>query len=322
MLYTRKELTKEGLIDKHIAVQRYLNKFINHRKEINRLKWHEKDFFYEHLMILRNNAGELGFNIYSIPEAKNYVLYRLILIYAANNNTINFNKKAFEYNGEIPQKEKKQHKQIFWKLLDDWTTELDEGKNQYLMVIKPLYKDKLKELESLKKQKKIDHRTFTIRHIYIRATFYHIYYLTRLYFDEMNIKTEFCTICGINFYADIYTYAHILSRHYYPEMNKRIGGSLNDNIPQLEIRELPTSILNLIKQYAKKKHITQDTEYLLFIIDTKKYILWIKYGPIALLSNQIGMEIRSFYHCEKDYDLEKFNNKTVVKIDDNLSIAI
>lgn len=34
------------------------------------------------------------------------------------------------------------------------------------------------------------------------------------------------------------------------------------------------------------------------------------------------MQIRSFYRCEKDNDLEKFNNKTVVKIDDNLSIAI
>ena len=286
MLYTRKELTKEGSIDKHIAVQRYLNKFINHRKEINKLKWHEKDFFYEHLMILRNNAGELGFNIYSIPEAKNYVLYRLILIYAANNNTINFNKQAFEYDREIPKKEKKQHKKIFFQLLGEWTKELESGKGQYLMEIKPLYERKLKELKKLKEQKKIDQQTFVSRHIYMRATFYHVYYLVRKYFDGMKFKAESCTLCGIDIYADIYTYAHILTRHYYPSMNDGIGGSLNENISILDVWNLPSSILELVKLYAKVKTITTKTEYLLFIIENKKYILWMQYEKIALLENK------------------------------------
>ena len=75
MLYTREELTRKGLIDNHVAIQRYLYKFINHRKEISKLKWHEKDFFFEHLQILINNKGQNGFDIYSIPEANEYVLY-------------------------------------------------------------------------------------------------------------------------------------------------------------------------------------------------------------------------------------------------------
>lgn len=93
MLYTRQELTQKGFIDSHVAVQRYLHKYLNHRKEISKLKWHEKDFFFEHLQILKNDKGELGFDICSIPEAKEYLLYKLILTYASDNNTIDFNKK-------------------------------------------------------------------------------------------------------------------------------------------------------------------------------------------------------------------------------------
>ena len=44
---------------------------------------------------------------------------------------------------------------------------------------------------------KIDSRTFTLRDIYMRATFYHVYYFVRKYFDEMKVKAESCVICGI-----------------------------------------------------------------------------------------------------------------------------
>lgn len=322
MLYTRQQLTQKGKIDTHVAIQRYLHKFLNQRKEISKLKWHEKDFFYEHLQILKNDKGQYGFDIYSIPEAKEYLLYRLILIYGSNNKTIDFSKKAFDYNGEITSKRKNQNQKIFFQLLADWTENLEEGKGQYLMVIKPLYKNKLKELQNLKEQKIINSRTFILRDIYMRAVFYHVYYFVRKYFDEMKFKAESCKICGIDFYADIYSYAHILTRHYYPKMNCGIGGSINEDIPVFDIRNLPSSVLDLVKRYAEKKVITTDTEYLLFLVDHKKYILWIKYGKIALLGNQIGMEIRSFYHCEEHQDIEKFEEKTIIEIDKHLSIVI
>ena len=56
-------------------------------------------------------------------------------------------------------------------------------------------------------------------------------------------------------------------------------------------------------------------------MDGEKYILWMGYGKIALLGNLIGMEIRSFYHCEEEQDLEKFKGKTDIKIDEHLSIV-
>lgn len=321
MLYTRKQLNKKGLVDSHVAVQRYLHKFLYHRKEINKLKWHEKDFFFEHLQILKDDNGQFVFDLYSIPEAKDYLLYKLILIYASNNNTIDFDHKAFDYNGEISKNRRMQDRQKFIKLLLDWTKELKEGKGQYLMIIRPLYENKHKELKILKDQGRIDARTYVLRDIYMRATFYHVYYTVRKYFDEMKVKAESCVINGIYFYADLYSYAHILTRHYYPKMNYGIGGSLNRNIPVLDIWNMPSSILDLIKQYAEKKDITIKTEYLLFIIDSEKYILWIKYGKIALLDNLEGMEVRSFYHCEEHEDIEKFYRKSIIKIDEHLSIV-
>ena len=105
-------------------------------------------------------------------------------------------------------------------------------------------------------------------------------------------------------------------------MNLGIGGSLNGDIPVLDVRNMPFSVLKLVERYAKKKTITTSTEYLLFIVDGEKYILWLKYGKIALLGNVTGMEIRSFYHCEEHQDLEKFKGKTVIEIDKHLSIVI
>jgi hypothetical protein len=34
------------------------------------------------------------------------------------------------------------------------------------------------------------------------------------------------------------------------------------------------------------------------------------------------MEVRSFYHCEEHRDLENFEGKNVIVIDEHLSIAI
>ena len=102
MLYKRVELIGKN----QIAFERYLYKFFYSRNELSKLKWHEKDFFYEHLQILRNNDCSHAVDIYSIPEAQDYVLYKLILIYVSNNYLIDFNKKSFDYNGEIPKEER------------------------------------------------------------------------------------------------------------------------------------------------------------------------------------------------------------------------
>ena len=54
-----------------------------------------------------------------------------------------------------------------------------------------------------------------------------------------------------------------MSRHYFPRMNNGVGGTLNDSIPYIDIFELPTSLLQLIYEYAIIGKITEETEFLL-----------------------------------------------------------
>lgn len=111
-------------------------------------------------------------------------------------------------------------------------------------------------------------------------------------------------------YADVYTYSHVLSRHYVPLMNKGFGGTLNEPIPYVDVFELPKSLLELINDYANHGIITKSTEYLLFEMDGMKYILWIKYGVIPNLKDKMGFEIRSFYRCSEQRDINKYEGLT------------
>lgn len=155
----------------------------------------------------------------------------------------------------------------------------------------------------------------------MRATFFHVYYIVRYYFDEKQTKDEEIECNGSIFYADIYSYCHILTRHYYPTMNEGLNISLNDNLSILSLRELPSGILKLVKAYCKYKKITKSDEYLLFFLDSQRYIMWIKYDSILNTSKK-GFEIRSFYKCEVDRDLIKFVNKRIISINEHISIAI
>ena len=70
MLYSRKELSDKNFIDSHAVVQRYINKVFPRRKEFKKLKWHELDFLFQHMKIMKNDKGEYGFNLLEYPEAQ------------------------------------------------------------------------------------------------------------------------------------------------------------------------------------------------------------------------------------------------------------
>lgn len=134
----------------------------------------------------------------------------------------------------------------------------------------------------------------------------------KLYFDEKKDKFDELTVCGYKIRFDIYSYVHILSRHFYPSMNKLLGVSLNKKNKVLgDLDELPSIILSLAEKYALKSGLSNCTEYLLYEIKGEKYILWIKYNSCG---NFTCFQIRSFYNCNKKNDLDKFDNKIKVGI--------
>lgn len=320
MLYSRKDLKGEKDGPDKVSVQRYLYKY-NHRPELKKLKWHEIDYLFKSMFILKDANKNFVFNLLLIPEASYYMLDYLILIYGENN--FDFSKKASDFTGIIiSHKKQSKYQSFFWSNLNRWCAELDKGKGKYCSILKPEFARKIKDLKQLKDSRQIDSRIYILREIYIKAMFFHIYYKVRYYFDEKKgIKAEKRTINGINIYADIYTYCHVLVRHYFPGMNKgNIGGSLNDKIPCIDIEELPDSLLKLVELHNKIVPLTSKTEYLLYLIQNNKYIMWLKYCKIGILKNKKGFEIRSFYKCTRQNDLEKYKNKSnkVLQINENI----
>ena len=105
-------------------------------------------------------------------------------------------------------------------------------------------------------------------------------------------------------------------------MNKGLAATMNDDIPGINIRNLPCSLLMMINLYSHYKHLDKATEYLLYIRKGSPYILWIKYGKIATLKKREGFEIRSFYKCIEQRDLDKYNGTNDLKIADEIFIAI
>lgn len=315
MLYKREELPKHSRDDNRVAITRYLHKFVNQRSEIKRLKWHEKDYLFSHLRIITFDRGK-RYDLLTIPEAKEWAFDYILLIYLGASRKIDFSKPAYDYYGLISNARKIKHRIFFWKCMEEWKQELEAGKGAYCGVLRNEYQRKLKSIEQMPITKIQKNQ----KRIYILATFFHIYYIIRMYFDEKPSKCDVDNIGGFNVVADIYTCCHVLSRHYFWLMQEG-GASLNDDIPILNIKSLPSSLLGLVRLHCTKASINQQTEFLLFEYDNVKYILWMKYGRVDSAKME-GFQIRSFYKCETELDLNKFDEKIAIEIDEKFKCYV
>ena len=138
---------------------------------------------------------------------------------------------------------------------------------------------------------------------FIYATFFHIYYTVKQFFDERPKPYVLRVVGRFDVVFNVYSFVHILSRHYYPNMNKEIGASLNDDF-EIDLDYLPEEMFPFIEQSNALSPITEETEYLLYSIGTDYYILWLKY-KILNETKKVGFEVRSFYKCEEQRDLNK-----------------
>lgn len=313
MIYSRSELP-DTFDDCHAAMQRYLYLFTYERKKISKLKWHEKDFLFQNMRSIFDNQGNPAFNLLDIDEAEDYVMYLLILMLASDEGNIDFEKDLGDYYGVVSEKEKELYIKRYLVGIEKWSQQLNNtGGDPYLTVLNPLYKRKYKELESLLFDNTINQDDFNKRLLYMKSIFFHTMYNARVFFDERP-KNEKC-ICekinGFYVYADIYTYCHVLIRHYYPQMNiDGIGGTLNSNIKAVDVRELPVSLLRLVRLYSEFVELTIQTEYLLYELEGEKYILWLKYKKLGYNDKEKAFRVCSFYRCSIPVDLDKYIGKT------------
>lgn len=98
-------------------------------------------------------------------------------------------------------------------------------------------------------------------------------------------------------------------------MNDGIGVSFNSKQKAINLDELPTCILSLVDKHTQVSGLSIHTEFLLYEIEGKKYILWIKY---ISQTDFFGFQVRSFYKCESQLDLDKFIGKTKTQIEKNI----
>ncbi len=290
--------------DIEVPLKRYLYKFENHRKEIAHLKHHEKDFLFRCLKILRKETGGRGYDLFHIPEAKEFLFDWIILIHA--NQVMVFDGHIQGPYGRLTQAEITQNKGFFYKYLAFWKEEVEKGEGAYLTVIKPALYQKIEDWKAWADKDKRRKQQLIRKLVYVYATFFHIYYRVKLFFDERTRPYVLKQIGGYDVVFNVYSFVHILSRHYYPNMNMAIGVSLNTELDSINLDYLPDEIMALIEKSNNESSIVPQTEYLLYSIGSDYYILWLKYKRLNE-THKDGFEVRSFYKCEEQRDLDKIN---------------
>lgn len=279
MLYTYSQLQNLTFEASMIPMQRYMYKFLNHRKDIKKLKTHEKDFLFQYMSILRNDKNEKVFDLESIDEASEYFFYKLILIYSEN---LNFDMPTLNSSNQIISvNEMKKDKSIFDKFYSQWVEQIETKKGKYLNVIHTELNRRIKKLDSIKEEGKIDETYYDYHKKYLNTIGYYIFYKVKLFFDGQEQKFVLLNILGESIVINIYSFVHIYFRHYIPSMDiGHIDRSINDPLPFLDIINFPISVKELLIAYFDfdNSPIIPSREYLLFSFNNVKYIIWLKYS--------------------------------------------
>jgi len=298
---------------------RYYHKFLNHRKEIKKLKAHEKNFLFEWISLLREVNHEQSYDLKLIEEASEYNFNNLILRFFDN---FDFDKPARDnLNCVIEPNVMKANKAYFEKYYKHWVNELETKKGLYLSIVYTETKRRLKDKSSINRKGQIDKTEYNcqIKKIYTISFF--IYYQVKLFFDGLTEKYIILKVYDNNIIINIYSFVHILFRHYFPSLDDvNRDRSLNDPLPFLNTDYLPYSIkefLNLYFNYDKKP-INSSREFLLFSFKRDKYIIWLQYKFLKEI-NDFGFEFRTLYKCSGNIDLDKFEKYPEHKVDSNLS---
>lgn len=300
-LYPYKYLNHIDFEDIKDPLSRYLFKFENQRSEISHLKMHEKDFLFRSMKVLEDNKGERVYILFKIPEAKEYVFDWVILTHA--NQAMTFEGDVQGPNGPLTVCEKRRNKRFFYEYLNVWKNQVEKGRGPYCSVIRVELERKAKEWNLRRGGDSKANVVIDKKIELIYAVFFHIYYTVKQFFDEKPKPYVVREVGGFDVVFNVYSFVHILSRHYYPSINRDIGASLNEEF-EINLDYLPDEMLSLIERSNSVCPLTVATEYLLYYINSEYYILWIKY-KILNETKRLGFEVRSFYKCEEHIDLDK-----------------
>jgi hypothetical protein len=99
--------------------------------------------------------------------------------------------------------------------------------------------------------------------------------------------------------------------------------SFNEELPFIDIRNLPNSFERIIRLYSFYKMIYSSDEYIILKSYGNHYILWLSFRMLhqSGISEKV-MHIRTFYKIKEDRDLKKIEPLTAFEYDSNLTLYI
>lgn len=159
MIYSRSYLNSLEFEDSKVPLQRYFHKFLY--GELDKLKMHEKDFFFQNLQLFYNNEsfkGRPAYDLRKIKEAKEYCFYFIILTYA--NEYIDFDTSIYDYKGKKTANEIRKDKRFFYEYINTWKNQVNSKKGFYFSQIEIELKRKLKALLSAAQTQKITKKEY------------------------------------------------------------------------------------------------------------------------------------------------------------------
>ncbi|GEM67171.1 hypothetical protein SMI01S_07770 [Sphingobacterium mizutaii NBRC 14946 = DSM 11724] len=333
MIYNKFDLENKNIQFLHSAVQRYLHVFHTDKKKFKKLKTHEKDFFFSNLIIFeekkdcvpleleikfskssdlyyflqRKKLLKFKYDLYDIQEADEYLFYRLILTYFKN---LYFQSPVKGPYGNLTTSEIQRDRKYIERNLKSWLKILKSNSGRYIPFILNEYNRKVKILDKLRFEEKISSVDYLYKEKQLQLVSFHIYYLVKFWFDNINTSYYKFIICGIEFVFDVFSYVHILSRHYMPSVNNfLVDVTFNTELDLIDIRNIPYSIEEILRHYSFIFPINIDDQYILLEFRKDIYILWIDYRTLDHLGIKSKvMQIRTFYKCG-ERDKEKLKGK-------------
>lgn len=213
-------------------------------------------------------------------------------------------------------------KKKFAEFLEKWDEKLEGSFNDvYLHEVKLEFHRKLKILDLQFREGYFGRRLYERNILEQKVAAFYKYFITKSFFRNNNRNWVAIEMLGETISINLYSYVHIISRHYMPKFNGiDPEKSFNSELRCVNPFDLPNSLGILISDYLRyvPEGYTLDTEYMIFSQDRDFYIVWWKWKQLCELNFRIGYEVRTLYRIEAERDKKKINLNNFHLVNDRI----
>jgi hypothetical protein len=323
MLYSKQELERlvkhgsdEGKVTAHA---RYLYKI--KQGETKKLLPHEREFVANFLprVYSDQDLNVPVYNVYELDFCGEALLKQLMVTYLDN---LDFLMPVWNGVKYLQPDEIAIDRTNFYNLLQLWQNKLNANySDTYLHEVRLEYHRKLNIVNRLRAEGLYGRFLYERKIIEQQLNAFYLNYVTKSFFRSHKADFVSFSAFGQLFSCNVYSYVHIVSRHYIPKLNGiDPERSFNNTLPNIDPFNLPYSIRDLILDFFSKAPETYalNSEWMIFSDRQDFYILWWKHKRLKENSQTFGYEIRSLYKIEAERDWQKVNRDYVHVVNERI----